>query len=252
MERATPRAYLSGVSVWGWLAAVAILATGSAIQGSVGFGLGVFGAPLLALIDPLLVPGPILLDALLLTFLVAVREWRWVRLSDLVWALPGRLVGTVLAVVLMRAVPAERFQVALGLLILAAVALTGWGPRLPLNRRTLTGAGVLAGVLSTFTSIGGPPMALIYQHEEGPRVRGTLSAFFTIGVVFSMGGLRVAGRFGWTEVRLAAYMLPGVLLGFLLSRWTARWFDRGHTRALVLVTSAVAATLVVVKGLMAP
>ncbi len=235
----------------GWLAAVAILATGAAIQSSVGFGLGVFGAPLLALIDPRLVPGPILLDALLLTVLVAVREWRWVRLADLGWSVPGRLAGTALAVLLMRVVPAERFQVALGLLILAAVALSAWGPRLPLSPRTLLGAGVVAGVMSTFTSIGGPPMALLYQHEEGPRVRGTLAAFFTLGVIFSMGGLHVAGRFGWTEVRLAAWLLPGVVLGFVASRWTAPWLDRGHTRALVLVTSAVASVLVVVKGLLA-
>lgn len=240
------------MSVWGWLAAVAILATGSAIQGSVGFGLGVFGAPLLALIDPRLVPGPILLDALLLTILVAVREWKWVRLADLGWALPGRLAGTVIAVLLMKAVPADRFQVALGLMILAAVALSTWGPPLPLNRGTLTVAGIAAGIMSTFTSIGGPPMALIYQREEGPRVRGTLAAFFTIGVIFSMGGLRVVGRFGWTEVRLAAWLLPGVVLGFVLSRWSARWLDRGHTRALVLGTSAVAAVLVVLKGLLAP
>jgi uncharacterized membrane protein YfcA len=218
----------------------------------VGFGLGVFGAPLLALMDPRLVPGPILLDALLLTILVAVREWKWVRFADLGWALPGRLAGTAIAVLLMRAVPADRFQVALGLLILAAVAISKWGPPLPLNRVTLTVAGVAAGIMSTFTSIGGPPMALIYQREEGPRVRGTLAAFFTIGVIFSMGGLRVAGRFGWMEVRLAVWLLPGVVLGFLLSRWSARWLDRGHTRALVLATSAFAAALVVVKGLMAP
>lgn len=106
--------------------------------------------------------------------------------------------------------------------------------------------------MSTFTSIGGPPMALLYQHEEGPRVRGTLAAFFTIGVIFSMGGLHVAERFGWTEVRLAVWLLPGIVLGFVASRWTARWLDRGHTRALVLVTSAVASVLVVVKGLLAP
>ena len=240
------------MSVWAWLAAVTILAIGSAIQGSVGFGLGVFGAPLLALLDPRLVPGPILLDALLLTILVAVREWKWVRFADLVWAVPGRLAGTAIAVVLMKAVPAERFQVALGLLILAAVAISAWGPKLPLNPRTLTVAGMAAGIMSTFTSIGGPPIALLYQHEEGPRVRGTLAAFFTIGVIFSMGGLHVAGRFGWTEVRLAAWLLPGVVFGFVLSRWSARWLDRGHTRALVLVTSAVASVLVVISGLVAP
>ena len=240
------------MTLLGWLAAVAIIATGAAVQGSVGFGLGVLGAPILALIDPRLVPGPLLLDALLLTVLVAVREWKWVRFADLAWSLPGRLAGTVIAVLLMKAVPADRFQIPLGLLVLAAVALSKWGPKLPLNPRTLTAAGLAAGVMSTFTSIGGPPMALIYQHEEGPRVRGTLAAFFTIGVIFSMGGLRVAGRFGWLEVRLAAWLLPGVVLGFLLSRWSARWLDRGHTRALVLATSAVAAVLVVLKALLTP
>jgi len=240
------------VTLLGWLAAVSIIATGAAIQGSVGFGLGVFGAPILLLIDPRLVPGPILLDALLLTVLVAVREWKWVRLADLGWSVPGRLLGTAIAVWVLRAVPASRFQLAMGLFMLLAVALTAFGPRLPLNRRTLFGAGTLAGVMGTITSIGGPPMALLYQNEEGPRLRGTLAAFFTIGVIFSMGGLTVAGRFGWTEVKLATLLLPGIVAGFVLSAWTATRLDKRHTRAIVLVTSAVAGVLVVVKGLLAP
>ena len=239
------------MSVWGWLAAVSIIATGAAIQGSVGFGLGVFGAPILLLIDPRLVPGPMLLDALLLTVLVAVREWKWVRLADLGWSVPGRLLGTAIAVWVLGAIPASRFQFAMGLFMLLAVALTALGPKLPLNRRTLFGAGTLAGVMGTITSIGGPPMALLYQNEEGPRLRGTLAAFFTLGVIFSMGGLTIAGRFGWTEVKLAALLLPGILLGFYLSQWTAKRLDKRHTRAIVLVTSAVAGVLVVAKGLMA-
>jgi len=107
-------------------------------------------------------------------------------------------------------------------------------------------------VMGTITSIGGPPMALLYQNEEGPRLRGTLAAFFTIGVIFSMGGLTVAGRFGWTEVKLATLLLPGIVAGFVLSAWTATRLDKRHTRAIVLVTSAVAGVLVVVKGLLAP
>lgn len=236
----------------GWLVAVTIIATGAAIQGSVGFGLGVFGAPILALIDPRLVPGPMLLDALLLTVLVAVREWQHVRLADLGWSIPGRLLGTGIAVWILTAVPAERFQVAMGTFMLLAVALTWLGPRLPLNPRTLFGAGTLAGVMGTITSIGGPPMALLYQNEEGPRLRGTLAAFFTLGVIFSMGGLTVAGRFGWTEVRLAVLLLPGIIVGFLLSAWTATRLEKRHTRAIVLVTSAIAGVLVVAKGLTAP
>lgn len=234
----------------GWLAAVLIIAVGAAIQGSVGFGLGVVGAPLLVLLEPRLVPGPILLDALLLTVLVTVREWKHVQLSDLGWSVPGRLLGTGLAVWILKVVPEGRLQLTMGAFMLLGVVLTMVGPRIRVGRRALFGAGTLAGVMSTITSMGGPPMALLYQNEAGPKLRGTLAAFFSLGVVFSLAGLTVAGRFGWTEVRLAALLLPGVVIGFVLSAWTAERLDKRHTRTVVLVTSAVAGVLVVVKGLM--
>jgi uncharacterized membrane protein YfcA len=162
---------------------------------------------------------------------------------------PGRLLGTGLAVWILKTVPTGRLQLTMGGFMLLAVALTLVGPRVRVGRRTLFGAGTLAGVMSTITSMGGPPMALLYQNEQGPRLRGTLAAFFSLGVVFSLGGLAIAGRFGWTEVRLAALLLPGVVIGFVLSAWTSKHLDKGHTRAVVLVTSAVAGVLVVVNGL---
>jgi hypothetical protein len=128
--------------------------------------------------------------------------------------------------------------------------MTMVGPRVRVGRRSLFGAGTLAGVMSTITSMGGPPMALLYQHEEGGRLRGTLAAFFSLGVVLSLIGLFVVGRFGWTEVRLAGLLLPGVLLGFALSAWTAARLDKRQTRAVVLTTSAVAGVVVVLKGLL--
>ena len=231
------------------MAAVLIIAVGAAIQGSVGFGLGVVGAPILILLDPRLVPGPILLDALLLTVLVTVREWKHVRLADLGWSVPGRLLGTGIAVWIIKAVPSARLQFTMGLFMLLAVVLTLVGPRVRVGRRSLFGAGTLAGVMSTITSMGGPPMALLYQNEEGPRLRGTLAAFFSLGVVLSILGLMVAGRFGWTEVRLAGVLLPGVVAGFALSAWTSKWLDKRHTRLVVLLTSSVAGLLVVIQGL---
>ncbi|MBM3908383.1 MAG: sulfite exporter TauE/SafE family protein [Gemmatimonadetes bacterium] len=233
-----------------WLFATLVVAVGSAVQGSVGFGLGVVGAPILILIDPRLVPAPILLDALLLTLLVTVREWKHVRIADLSWSVPGRVLGTGLAVVVLKVLPESRLQFTMGLLMLLAVALTLVGPRVRVGRGSLFGAGALAGVMGTITSIGGPPMALLYQHEEGGRLRGTLAAFFSLGVLLSLIGLYVVGRFGWADVRLAALLLPGVLLGFALSAWTAARLDKRQTRAVVLTTSAAAGVMVVLEGLL--
>jgi hypothetical protein len=50
------------------LAACAAVTIGSTVQGSVG--LGLVAAPILALIDPMLIPGPILLCGLVLTLLM--------------------------------------------------------------------------------------------------------------------------------------------------------------------------------------
>jgi uncharacterized membrane protein YfcA len=129
------------------------------------------------------------------------------------------------------------------------VALTGSGLRLLPAPGTLLGAGALAGFLGTTSSVGGPPIALVYQHETGPRIRGTLSAFFVVGVVLSLIGLHVVDRFGAVELRLALALLPAAVAGFLLSRRTARWVDAGRTRLAVLAASGASGLFVVVREL---
>ncbi|HRB01896.1 MAG TPA: hypothetical protein PLP26_00940, partial [Ilumatobacteraceae bacterium] len=54
--------------------ACVIVVVGACVQGSLGFGLGLIGAPVLALLDPDLVPVPLLMLALLLTIAVSFRE----------------------------------------------------------------------------------------------------------------------------------------------------------------------------------
>ena len=51
-----------------------VLIIGSCLQSVIGFGLGLLGAPLIFLIMPELVPGPMILNALLLTTLLAVKH----------------------------------------------------------------------------------------------------------------------------------------------------------------------------------
>jgi uncharacterized membrane protein YfcA len=92
-------------------------------------------------------------------------------------------------------------------------------------------------------------MALVYQHESGPRIRATLSAYFVVGVAISLTGLAWVGRFGLTEVALAGALLPAILIGFWVSRHTARRLDRGSLRPALLTVSAASAAAVIVKHL---
>lgn len=226
-----------------------VVTIGAALQGSIGFGLGVFAVPLLLLFAPAFVPGPLLAASILLTVLLAHHDRAGINWHDLSWALSGRVCGIALAAAFIAAVSPQALALWSGALVLFAVALSASGLHVPPAPRSLIAAGVMSGVLGTAVSIGGPPIALVYQRETGPRLRGTLATYFLIGVSLSLVGLRVAGRFGLAEVRLAGYLLPGVCLGFLISRRTARLLDRGYTRPAILVFSAVSSLIVIARAL---
>jgi len=226
-----------------------VVAIGAALQGSVGFGLGLFAAPLLLLLAPALVPGPLLAASLVLTALLTHHERAGINWADLGWALGGRAAGIVVAAVLLVVLSAEAVGLWSGVLVLLAVALSASGLHIRPTPRTLLTAGLLAGVLGTAVATGGPPIALLYQRQPGPQLRGTLAAFFLVGVALSLIGLGLAGRFGLPEIQLAGYVIPGILIGFLASRHGARVLDRGFTRPAILIISALSSIVVIGRAL---
>jgi uncharacterized protein len=225
-----------------------IVMIGAALQGAVGFGLGLFSVPLLLLFAPELVPGPLLAASMVLTMFLALNERGAIAWNDLGWALLGRIAGIAAAAGLLATVTATSVGLWSGILVLVAVGLSASGLHVPPAPRSLMTAGALSGLLGTAVSIGGPPIALLYQREPGPRLRGTLAAFFLIGVALSLVGLAMADRFGLVELRLAGYLVPGILLGFLVSRRAARFLDRGYTRPAILIISALSSLVVILRA----
>jgi uncharacterized membrane protein YfcA len=228
----------------------AIMALAAAVQGAVGFGLNLFAAPLVILIEPELVPGPLIASAVVLTMLMVWREPEGANLRELGWAYAGRLPGTVLGALALAAVPAAKLDLFFGGLILLAVAITACGLRIAPSSPTLVGAGAVSGFMGTATSVGGPPMALLYQHEEGAMLRGTLARYFTIGGSISIVTLVVAGRFDGDDAIASLLLVPAVLFGFAVSGPLTRHLDKGHTRTAVLVLSGVAAAVAVIKSVL--
>ncbi len=234
------------------LLAWAVLCAGATLQGSIGFGLGVVGAPLLVLIAPGLVPGPLLFDALLLAVLMVYREHRSIHLSGLGWALAGRAVGVAVAAGMLALMPTDRLGLAIGAAVLLVVAINASGLRVRPGTGSLIMAGMLSGLTGTISSIGGPPMALLYQDAAGARLRSTLSGYFMVGAIMSLVALALVGRFGVTELRLGVLLLPGVIVGFVLSSHVAAVADRASaTRVLVLTVSAAAGVAVILRQLLA-
>ena len=141
-----------------------IVTIGSLLQGSIGFGLGPVAVPILVLIDPIFIPGPLLLTALVLNLLVSYREHNSIELKSISWAIFGRVVGTVVGAMILLVVPKKDISIVFGSMVLIAVLISISGVRLSLNRKNLFSAGTMSGIMGTTSSIGGAPMALVYQH----------------------------------------------------------------------------------------
>ncbi|UCF20801.1 MAG: sulfite exporter TauE/SafE family protein [Gemmatimonadota bacterium] len=220
---------------------------GAVVQGSIGFGLSLVAVPVLILVEPRLVPGPILCVAIVLTLLLSHRERDSIDFFGVGWALAGRLPGTAVGAVALLVMPRDRLSLLFGILVLLAVLMSSFRLRLQPTAWSLSAAGLLSGFMGTTAAIGGPPIALLLQRLPGDRLRGTLSGFFLVGASVSLLALTVIGRFGGEELRLAVLLLPGILLGFWVSAHTARFLDRGYTRAAVLAAATAAGLIAVLK-----
>jgi uncharacterized membrane protein YfcA len=219
------------------LAGLAV-ALGALVQGSIGFGLALVAAPLVAIIDPRLVPVPMLLLATGHAMLMLRREYRHADWTGVGWALLGRLPGIVLGVLAVALLPPRWFAVVVAVTVLTCVVLSvvRWHPRPTVP--ALLVAGVVSGAGGTASSIGGPPVALLYQDAQGPRVRATLGAYFAAGSLLSLAGLLVGGQVSGDSLRAAALMVPFMVAGFLLSGPARRLLDRGWTRPAVLALAS--------------
>ncbi len=238
-----------GLDAWTVAALVIAVFVGAAVQSTVGLGVGLVAAPVTALLAPDLVPGLLLWLSAAMPVVTLVREHDAIDWPGLWWALPARLPGTAVGVLLVATFTERAIGLSVGVMVLVAVALTIHTLEIPVTRTSLTTAGFVSGVTGTATSIGGPPLALVYQHRDPRQVRCTLAVYFLAGATLSLIGLGLAGSLELRELVLAVLLLPALVAGFLFSKVLRRRVDPGHLRWGILAVCATGAVALVVRSL---
>jgi uncharacterized membrane protein YfcA len=236
-----------GVPLVTVIAANAIMSIASALQASVGIGLALLAVPLLALLDPRLVPGPMLLAGSLLALASACRERHAVDAKSFGLSLLGLAIGTVFGAVVLSMISTEYLSKVFAILILLAIALSVAGLRVRPTRAALFAGGGAAGVMGTMVGIHGPPMALVFQHARPDQARAMLGAFFFVAYVGSVVALAVFGLFGMLQLKLAAGLLPGVVAGLLAAPLLTGFISPARLRVAILSISAASALLLLLR-----
>ncbi|MCJ8314832.1 MAG: hypothetical protein HRU38_21945, partial [Saccharospirillaceae bacterium] len=97
--------------------------------------------------------------------------------------------------------------------------------------------------------IGGPPIALVYQSADSSQFRATLSMQMMLGSLFSVILIMFWGiDFGLDDIVATLILIPGVVLGFFVSRLFVNKINRKKVRIAVLSLSAFASIMVLSRA----
>lgn len=223
-------------------ALLAVSLAAGALGGLTGFGFNVLAMPFYVLWLPgrSAVPvGAIVGIAAYAALLLDHRVRSDPDRSALVPAVAAALCGIPLGVLLLSALSRESLRVAVGAAVIVCGLLvwkvTVWRPAQ--RRGVVLVVGLLSGVMSSSTSLNGPPMAALLRarNSSAPALRATVGMFVLIVSAASAAALIAVGRLdavgSWQIVGLAAVAVAGVILG---SRLAPRLVGK-HLRLLVQV-----------------
>lgn len=227
--------------------AACVMAVACALQAAVGFGFALFAAPLLLLIDPKFVPGPILLAALPLCVWSAVRERHAIDYRQLRLLLIGVTAGTVAGVLALKALAGADLTRLFGGMILAAVGLSLAATNINPTPAYLLAGSSVGGLMGAMVGVHGPPAALVLQHAAPATIRAILGAYFAVAYALAVVLLWMLGLFGVADLTRAATILPGTFAGMAAGPWLSRHIDRRRSRIAILTVSAASGALLLMR-----
>lgn len=238
----------------GTLSTTAFLITGATVfisafaQGATGMGFAMLSAPVISLLAPALIPVMLLVLMIPLNAYVAWREriaidWRGVKLISV-----GRFAGTFLGLWILLIVDLHQLVLLIGWSTLIAVVAAWLSPAFDMNRTGLAAVGLITGVTETSTGVGGPPLALAYQHKSGPTLRSTLALCFLIGELISLAVLAAGGQVDRDTLWISAQMLPFLAAGSFASKFMHHRVDGPLLRCTVLGLSGLSAIVLLVQA----
>lgn len=234
-------------------AVLGILAA-SILRGFTGFGFGLAAVPLLSLALPPAQVVPLVVVLQAIVGLAGLRSaWSlcdWPAVGRLT---PGLLIGIPIGLAVLTEFAPNQVRLVIGMLIAASVIVLWRGVKLPPNpsRGVTLGVGMLSGVMSGLSSMGGPPVVvyLLALAHSAARVRATSIVYFMLSALVSLGPMTWRGLIGRDVLVWAAACVPVLFGGSWLGTWGFRRARPHHHRATALVVLSLLAAILIGRAL---
>jgi uncharacterized membrane protein YfcA len=189
------------------------------------------------------------LVALFISILNALKHRSNIAIGGLKMAMIGRIPGSIAGAALLVYVSTQILSLWLGLLVLFAVAVSLLPFRVEPTAGRMCIAGFFSGFFGTSSGIGGPPMALLLQHQEANQLRGNLSAFFVFSSLISLMMQIPIGFLNTHHLWITVPLIPASYLGYKVARITTQSLPKNVIRVGALILCLLSGITAMWQGL---
>ena len=227
----------------------------SFLQSLTGFGLAIVLAPLLMFFyDAKEVVSLVLLICVTGNLVQGVMHVRDADRKLVACLFAGVILGQPLGAWIFFTLSSDTLKFCINAMVLASLLLTGiTHARFRETNANAVKTGVLSGITSATTGMGGPPFLLYMAHTRIPpqTLRATCFAFFFLCNIASLASHAIGGMSLTFVLTEYVYLLPGlaagILLGDALFPYLPKTWIRKSINILLLVTSLVGMGEVLLK-----
>jgi len=237
------------VSIAEYVIAALFIAVGAGTQACIGIGMGLIAGPILVVMEPTFVPGPMLMVAGGINVRNAIADRASLNAPALRRQLIAAPLGLVGGLALLTALSDRSLAIAVSLFVLLAVAVQAVGTRPPEGRLADYAAGAGTAFSSSVAAVPGPVYAVFASHWKPAALRATLATYMLVVGAAIIVALAILGEFGLRQLWLGLGLLPAVALGLPIGRWLRPRLAGPRFRMIVLGVAATSATVVLIRQL---
>ena len=235
------------MSIADYLLALIFLAVGGGVQATLGIGAGLVAGPALTVIEPELLPGPMLAMAMVVNVRNAVADRQSTHVLAWKRALLGAPLGLGLGAVVLSFTNVKTLSLLVSFFVLGAVALQLSGLKPPSGTISDYIAGTATAFSSTVAALPGPMFVVFHGHRPPGTIRGTLASFMLLVTPAILLFLAIDGRFGFRQFALAVALAPGMFLGLLLGKALRPRISIDRFRVIILSVASLSAVAVIIR-----
>ncbi len=237
-----------------WILTLCAVFFAAFIRGVTGFGFSLILAPILLLfVNPTSVVVINLLLGLLSNILVLSYSFKKINLKRILPIIISSSLGIPLGAWIITLAAPSTLKILIGGVTVSSAMLLALGFSKAFTREKLAGSvvGFLSGILSSSTSLSGPPVVLFMHNQNWERdmIHTSLAVFFLFTCFWSLVALYVAGRVDIQIIASAASLTPALLAGIFLGIVVFRRVNSRYFRWLSIAVVVCSGILGILSGL---